>query len=108
MQAGVQGSIEESRIGTAIAAHCLWLHCIQSFEVGVFGFVVSAVAPYMVPQRNSHFMFLVYLFGVLMIVAFVAAITIGEDLQALLDRIFDLFHPTDRALRQAYQRSRQL
>jgi hypothetical protein len=38
---------------------------------------------------------------ILLVVLFIITVTVGEDLEKLLSRIADLFHPTDRALRRA-------
>lgn len=43
---------------------------------------------------------------VLALALFIAFVTIGDELGALLGRILDLFHPTDRQFRQIYRASR--
>lgn len=52
-------------------------------------------------------MLLLQMFFLAAIIAFIVIVTIGEDLEHFWTRIWDLFHPTDRALRKAYERSRR-
>lgn len=53
-------------------------------------------------------MFVFYMFCLCAVIGFVVTVTVGDDLEALWNRILDIFHPTDRALRNAYQKTRQV
>ncbi len=53
-------------------------------------------------------MFIFHMFCLCAVIGFIVTVTVGDDLEALWNRILDIFHPTDRALRNAYQKTRQV